>query len=70
MSANNYILIEEKKNNWEVSERDIETDYIIGALNRKKHLEDAITLATLWMEEGEVEYGIQVKFLHKKHDTR
>lgn len=60
-----HILIEEKRTHWEVTE-------IIDGTNRpttrRRYLDDAITLAVLWMQENKDSglgnsYAIQVKFL-------
>lgn len=60
-----HILIEEKRTHWEVTEVQEGSK---RTTTRKKYLEDAITLAVLWMQENRDSgfgnsYAIQVKFL-------
>jgi hypothetical protein len=68
--SNSYILVQQKRTHWEVSERDVGGDDIIRSITRRKSLEEAITLATLWLEESidggdYIDYGIRFKFLNK-----
>lgn len=65
-----YILVEQKLSKWEISEREVDGDYTVRAVTIRKNFDDAVQLATLWIEEaidsGEpIEYGIRFKFLER-----
>lgn len=61
MSANNKIKIYRRELEWCVYEVDAETGGIITTLGDWDDLESAIQCANDYMEENEVEYGLQIK---------
>jgi len=65
MSANNFILIEWKKDHYEISHRDADTNSELGKSFNEKTLDDAVYKANAIIEEiqsegGYVEYGISI----------
>ena len=61
MSANNYILILRKDDDYLVEDRDAETDGVHTVITCTKKLEDAIHMASLYRDENDVEYGLQIR---------
>lgn len=65
MSANNFILIEWKKDHYEVSHRDADTSYVFDRIANEGNLEDAVRKANDFIRQEEeqgnyVEYGINI----------
>lgn len=61
MSANNKITIFKQDMEWQVEERDAETDGLIEDLGGWADLESAIHCANDFMSREEVEYGLDIK---------
>jgi len=66
MSANNYILIEWKKDHYEITHRDVDTDSIYDRIEDERTLEDAVHKANDFIEESAfvgnpIEYGLTIK---------
>jgi predicted RNase H-like HicB family nuclease len=61
MSANNELMITKSYGEWVVTERDIDTGVLrMPPLGRGKTLEEAVKIANEFMEENEVEYGLNI----------
>ena len=54
MSAKNYLII--NRNTFEVSDHDLDTDMFLP-IGKGKNINEAIDIATKYMEEHVVEYG-------------
>lgn len=66
MSANNYILIEWKKDHYETTHRDAETNQVFDRIADQRTLEDAVHYANDFIEESAfvgnpIEYGLVIK---------
>jgi hypothetical protein len=60
MSANNYLsIIHVVKNRWEVWMMDAESGCFMGKPKKAKTLQGAIKKALKYLQEEDVEYGIQ-----------
>ena len=63
----NYIEVTQKKTHWELREVDSDTGYTVGTVTRRKYLDDALTLAVLWIEEAEYQISkIEFNFLQQQ----
>lgn len=64
MSSNNYLLIiKTPKGKYVVEERDVDTgsSYTFHDFGEQETLEKCIEIANRYMEENEVEYGLEIK---------
>lgn len=68
MSANNYVLIRQyKENKWSVSDKDAETGSG-RTIKFFKTLEEAVKFAQEYQESNIVEYGLHFAFLEDKNE--
>lgn len=61
MSANNYLLIEQCKSGFMISEVDVEGGGFVLRDKPFKTLEEAIKHANKYMEKNNVEYGLHIQ---------
>jgi len=72
MSANNYILIEEGKKGFKITQRDVETEQVLSEVVWEDTLRTALLKAknlrdTEWFP---VEYGIEIDLVESKKGTK